>query len=53
MFVSTGAEILATDYRLSKIALMQPFMDTTCVVAEMSSTYHGLEIYLHLNDAVL
>lgn len=53
MFVSTGAEVLATDYRLSKHPLMQPFMETTCVIAEMSYPYYGLELFLQLNDSVL
>jgi len=53
VFVSTGAEVLATDYRLSKNPLMQPFMETTCVVVEMSNAYYGLELFLNLNDGVL
>ncbi|CDW88387.1 UNKNOWN [Stylonychia lemnae] len=53
VFLSTGAEVLATDYRLSKHALMQPFMETTCVVVEMSNSFYGLELFLHLNDGIL
>lgn len=52
VFVSNGAEVLAADYRLSKSPLMQPFMESTCVVVEMSTAYYGLELFLHLNDAV-
>eukprot|EP00347_Sterkiella_histriomuscorum_P018016 403347107 len=52
VFVSTGGEVLASDYRLSKSPLMQPFFETTCVVVEMSNPYYGFELFLHLNDAV-
>lgn len=52
VFVSTAAEVLATDYRLSKHALMQPFMACTTVVVEMSTPKHGMEAFLQLNDAI-
>ena len=53
VYVSTAAEVLATDYRLSKHPLMQPFMPCTTVVIELSTPYHGLDAFLQLNDAIL
>jgi len=52
VFVSTAAEVLASDYRLSKHPLMQPYMQCTMVVVELSTAFHGLEAFLHLNDAI-
>ena len=53
MFVSKGADVLATDYRLSKHPLMQPFMESTCVVVEMTNSFYGLDLFLNMNDGVL
>jgi len=50
--MGTGAEILATDYRLSKSPLMIPFFESTVIVVEMSSAYHGFELFLQMNDAI-
>jgi len=53
VFVSKGADVLATDYRLSKHPLMQPFMESTCVVVEMTNSFYGLDLFLNMNDGVL
>lgn len=47
-----GAEILATDYKLSKSPLMQPFFESSVIVVEMSNAYHGLDAFLQLNDSI-
>lgn len=46
VFVSTGAEVLASDYRLSKSPLMQPFFPLKTVVVEFSSAGYGFEALL-------
>lgn len=52
VYVTTGGEVLATDYRLSKHPLMQPFMGCTTVVVELTTPQDGLEAFLQMNDAV-
>ena len=46
MFVSTGAEVLATDYRLSKHPLMQAYFPLKTVVIEFSSAGYAFEALL-------
>ena len=53
VFLTTGQEILATDYRLSKHPLMQQFMPLKTVVVEYSSPGYAFEAYLLLNEASL
>ena len=53
LFVSTGADILASDYKLSKHPLMQKLFDRPTVVAEFTNTFHAFEALLQLSDAVV
>ena len=53
LFVSTGADVLATDYKLSKHPLMQKLFDRQTIVAEFTNTFHAFEALLQMSDAVI
>ena len=50
VFLSTGAENLASDYRLCKHPMMQPFLPLKTVVVEFSHPGYAFEAYLLLNE---